>query len=30
MVSGRSKATELARLLPWAWNAEQLEATIHA
>ena len=30
MVSGRTKATELARLLPWAWKAEQLEAAIHA
>jgi transposase len=30
MVSGRTKATELPRLLPWAWKAEQLEAAIHA
>jgi transposase len=30
MVSGRTKAHELARLLPWAWKAEQLAATVHA
>jgi hypothetical protein len=24
MVSGRTKATELERLLPWNWKAEQL------
>jgi transposase len=24
MVSGRTKATELERLLPWNWNAERL------
>jgi transposase len=28
MVSGRIKAHELARLLPWTWTAEQLEAPI--
>jgi hypothetical protein len=30
MVSGRTKATKLERLLPWAWKAEQLEATADA
>jgi transposase len=30
MVSGQIKTHELARLLPWAWKAEQLEAAIHA
>jgi transposase len=30
MVSGRTKATELERLLPWNWKAEQLAATVHA
>jgi transposase len=30
MVSGRTKAHELERLLPWAWKAEQLEAAIPA
>jgi transposase len=30
MVSGRNKANELERLLPWTWKAEQLEAAIHA
>ncbi|HEX6010490.1 MAG TPA: transposase domain-containing protein [Geminicoccaceae bacterium] len=30
MVTGRTNATELARLLPWAWKAEQLEAAAHA
>ncbi len=30
MVSGRTKAHELARLLPWAWKAEQLAAAVHA
>ena len=29
MVSGRTKAHELARLLPWAWKAERLEAAVH-
>jgi hypothetical protein len=28
MVSGRTKAHELERLLPWAWKAEQLEAAV--
>jgi hypothetical protein len=28
MVSGRTKANELARLLPWAWKAERTAATI--
>ncbi len=26
MVSGRTKAHELARLLPWTWKAERLAA----
>jgi hypothetical protein len=30
MVSGRTKAHELERLLPWAWQAEKLEAAVHA
>src|SRR5215217_2988138 len=30
MVSGRTKAHELARLLPWTWKAEQLAATTDA
>jgi hypothetical protein len=30
MVSGRTKATELERLLPWNWKAEQLEAAVNA
>ena len=30
MVSGRTKAHELERLLPWAWKAERLEAAVHA
>ena len=30
MVSGRTKTTELKRLLPWAWEAEQLSATADA
>ena len=29
MVSGRTKATELERLLPWAWKAERLAAAVH-
>jgi len=29
MVSGRTKAHELERLLPWAWKAEQLEAAVN-
>ena len=28
MVSGRIKAHELARLLPWAWKAERLAAAV--
>jgi transposase len=28
MVSGRTKATELERLLPWAWKAERLAAAV--
>jgi hypothetical protein len=28
MVTGRTKATELARLLPWAWKAERLAAAV--
>jgi transposase len=30
VVSGRTKATELERLLPWAWKAERLPATVEA
>jgi transposase len=30
MVSGRIKAHELERLLPWAWQAERLAAAVHA
>jgi transposase len=30
MISGRTKAIELGRLLPWAWKAEQLEAAVGA
>lgn len=30
MVSGRTKAHELARLLPWAWKAEQLATAVDA
>ena len=30
MVSGRTKAHELERLLPWAWKAERLAAAVHA
>jgi hypothetical protein len=30
MVSGRSKATELERLLPWNWQAERGAATVDA
>jgi hypothetical protein len=30
MVSGRTKAHELARLLPWVWQAEQLAAAANA
>jgi transposase len=30
MVAGRSKATELERLLPWTWQAERLAAAVHA
>ncbi len=30
MVSGRTKAHELERLLPWAWKVQQLEAAVHA
>jgi hypothetical protein len=30
VVSGRTKANELARLLSWAWKAERLAATAHA
>ena len=29
MVSGRTKAHELERLLPWHWQAEQVAAAIH-
>ena len=30
MVSGRIKAHELARLLPWAWKTERLAAAVDA
>ena len=30
MVSGRTKAHELARLLPWSWQAERLVAAVNA
>ena len=30
MVAGRTKAHELARLLPWHWEAERLAATVSA
>ena len=30
VVSGRTKAHELERLLPWAWKAEQLVAAARA
>ena len=30
MVSGRTKAHELERLLPWAWKAGRLAAAVHA
>jgi transposase len=30
MVSGRTKAHELERLLPWTWKAERLAVTAHA
>ena len=29
MVSGRIKARELARLLPWNWKAERLAAIVN-
>ncbi len=30
VVSGRTKAHELERLLPWAWRAEQVAAAVDA
>jgi hypothetical protein len=30
MVSGRTKAHGLARLLPWVWKAERLAAAVDA
>ncbi len=30
MVAGRTKAPELARLLPWAWEVERLAAGLQA
>jgi hypothetical protein len=30
MVSGRTKAHELERLLPWHWKTERLAAAVHA
>ena len=29
MASGRTKANELERLLPWAWKAERLTSDVH-
>jgi hypothetical protein len=29
MVAGRTKAYELARLLPWVWKAERPVAVVH-
>jgi transposase len=30
MVADRTKVHELARLLPWAWQAERLAVAVHA
>ena len=30
VVSGRTRANELERLLPWAWKAERLASAVHA
>ena len=30
VVSGRTKASELERLLPWNWKAERITAAVHA
>ena len=30
VVSGQTKATELERLLPWAWQTERLASAVHA
>ena len=30
VVSGRTKAHELERLLPWTWKAERLSAVVNA
>jgi hypothetical protein len=30
MASGRTKARDLARLLPWTWKAERLAAAVGA
>jgi transposase len=30
MVSGRTKATELARRLPWTWRAERAAAAVES
>jgi hypothetical protein len=30
MISGRTKAHELARLLPWSWQAERAAAAVEA
>ena len=30
IISGRTKATELARLLPWTWQAERIRAAAKA
>jgi hypothetical protein len=29
VISGRTKAHELERLLPWTWKAERLEAAVN-
>jgi transposase len=30
MVSGRTKANQLERLLPWTWEAERVAAAVYA
>jgi len=30
VVSGRTKATELERLLPWSWKVERVAAAVRA
>jgi hypothetical protein len=29
MISGRTKTSELERLLPWTWKAERLTSDVH-